>query len=243
MRFTASFRICLLVLVATVTSAVGTATAGPIISTPRGLNPGDHFRIAFVTTDTSTATSSDISTYDNFVTMQADGATYNGDIITWLAIGSTGSVSAIAHIGVTNDPVFLVDGTEVTNTDSTSGLWSGSLLHGINLDISSTPQNVAVWTGTFAAGLPEYYYGYHFLGSSQPVTGLTDYPVATPSGWVAENLTPYPSQTFNIYGISTDLVATSSVPEPSTAMLAGLGVIGVAIHTCQRRRVSAATIV
>ena len=45
----------------------GTASAGPIISTPTGLVAGDQFRIVFVTTSTTAATDTTFSTYDNLV--------------------------------------------------------------------------------------------------------------------------------------------------------------------------------
>ncbi len=97
------FRFALTLIAATSISAT-TASAGSI-ATPTGLNPGDQFRIVFVTQGTTAANSSDISTYDTFVTNQANSATYNGATITWQAIGSTPSVNAIDHIGVTGDAV------------------------------------------------------------------------------------------------------------------------------------------
>ena len=80
-------------------SSAGTASAGLVISTPTRLNPGDHFRILFITSGTTTATSSVISNYDTFVNTDANGATYNGSVISWKAIVSTPTVNAISLTG------------------------------------------------------------------------------------------------------------------------------------------------
>ena len=233
--------------------AAGTASAGPIVATPTGLHPGDHFRIAFVTTGTTTATSPNISTYDTFVTAQAGGATYNGSTITWSAIASTTSVSAITHIGVTNDAVYLVDGTLVSNSDSTSGLWSGSLQHALSEDINKvTSVNESVWTGTTINGgaLSGYELGH------TPVIFVNDFsnygisdPIYAGNRWVNANAAQggpyldYEESSYHMYGISQDLIVSSAVPEPSTAMLAGLGGIAIAIRAYRRLRATVATTV
>ena len=67
---------------------------------PSGLQPGDQFQIVFVTSDAIQGTSSDISTYNAFVTSEASPITnyltslgYTG--ITWSAIASTETANAI----------------------------------------------------------------------------------------------------------------------------------------------------
>jgi hypothetical protein len=130
--------------------------AGPVLTTPAGLAPGTHFRFVFVTDGTTTAISSNITDYDNFVNTQAGGATYNGVTISWQAIGSTATVNAITHItGPTNDPVYLANGSEVatSTTTSTQGLWSGALLHAINTDLTGASVTATVWTGTEPTGV------------------------------------------------------------------------------------------
>ena len=86
------------------TGGGGAEAGGIALNTPAGLNPGDSFRFVFVTDGSTTAQSSNISDYDNFVQTQAGGATYNGAVVNWLAIGSTGTVNAIDHIGQANTP-------------------------------------------------------------------------------------------------------------------------------------------
>jgi hypothetical protein len=84
-----------------------------------GLSPGDTFRMLFVTSTTTDATSSDIAVYDAFVTTAASGISFtNTDIASpsWEAIVSTGQgfteLSASLHtdsfpncMGPTSTPV------------------------------------------------------------------------------------------------------------------------------------------
>jgi len=74
------------------------AEASIILQTPTGLNPGDQFRFVFVTDSIRDATSTNIADYDSFVNAQAGGATYDGVVVNWLAVGSTDSVDAIDHM-------------------------------------------------------------------------------------------------------------------------------------------------
>ena len=84
--------------------------AGIIINTPAGLNPGDTFRIAFVTDASTQATSTNIGDYNAFVnadaTAEAGGGsvTYNGNPISFSAIGSTAAKNAIDNIGQYGSP-------------------------------------------------------------------------------------------------------------------------------------------
>jgi PEP-CTERM motif len=202
----------------------GRAEAGGItLQTPTGLNPGDHFRFVFVTDDIRDATSTNIGDYDSFVNAQAGGATYNGVVVGWLAIGSTDSVDAIDHVGQATAPVYLSDGTLVTTTMTSTGLWSGALVHQINLDLAANPvppQNF-VWTGTNPTGT-----GFGGpLGSARPQTGSA---IDTGVAWVSSGSSPG-GDSRNLYGISLVLtVPQSSVPEPSTLTMLGTA-LGIAL--------------
>ncbi len=110
----------------------GRAEAGTTLTTPAGLSPGESFRFAFVTDGFISPSSSNISDYNDFVTSQAGGATYNGSAVTFVAIGSTSTVNAIDNVGQSAAPVYLADGTLVTSSTTTTGMWSGSLLNPIN---------------------------------------------------------------------------------------------------------------
>ena len=210
-------RIAMFAAIVAVTSGTTTISrAGPILPTPAGLTAGDTFRFVFVTTDGTAASSSNISDYDTFVNSEADGATYNGSVSTWQAIGSTATVNAIDHIGVNPSiaGVYLVDGTQVATGDGTStgGLWSGSLQAAIDLDIHSTLITSAVWTGTNAAGQGVTNVT---LGRFEVVFGLT---YDAGAEWVDANL-GIPSTEVAVYGVSQVLVVpTLAVPEPSSVV-------------------------
>jgi PEP-CTERM motif len=200
--------------------------AGPVLVTPAGLAPGDEFRFVFVTDGTTTATSADISTYDSFVQSQADGATYNGATVNWLAIGSTVTVNAIDHVGVADLPVFLVGGTEVTPTTTTAGLWSGTLLNPIAEDINGqTVSAQYAWTGTGPSGIGTVGLT---LGTFAPWAGST---AAAFPAWTSSALLPS-SDSFAEYGISQVLVVPGSVPEPSTSSMLLIGAGFVLVLSC-----------
>jgi hypothetical protein len=205
------------------------AFAGSIIlQTPAGLKPGDQFRFVFVTDGRTNAVSSSIADYDSFVQSQAGGATYNGVTVNWLAIGSTSTVNAIDHIGQTDTPVYLVSGTQVTTSTTPTGLWSGSLMHSIDEDITgSTLQQLFPWTGTSPAGVGA---GPLFdLGALLPEIGATTATDATWSAFFVELLLfPQP-----VYGISTVLTV---IPKPSSKLLMGTGVGMVVAYGWTRRR-------
>ena len=80
---------------------------------PIGLNPGDPYRLIFYTSDVIAGSSTDIATYDAFVTAQAALA---GDLpsLSWRAVASTLSVDAIDHLSClgacASAPIYSIDG-------------------------------------------------------------------------------------------------------------------------------------
>ena len=163
--------------------AAGPAAAGGIVlTTPAGLVPGDTFRVVFLTDGTTLATSSNIDYYNSFVNTQAGSVTYDGQAVTFTAIASTSTVNAIDNIpGSSSAPVYLVNGTEVASstTTATGGLWSGTIMSPIDLDLAGkTGFLYPVWTGTQASG----------IGSPEPapldarVIGVTSNPFFAVSG-------------------------------------------------------------
>ena len=76
-----------LVLFVVLTSAC-LVNAEPIRQPP-DLEPGDQYRLAFVTSTTTTATSPDIETYNAFVQATADAAPIGDWGFAWYAIAQT----------------------------------------------------------------------------------------------------------------------------------------------------------
>ena len=215
----------------------GTAWATPL-PTPAGLTAGDTFRFIFLTTGSTAAVSENIADYDAFVSTEAGAATYRGSPISWFAVGSTAAVAARDHVGgfATNVPVYLVIGTKVASNLGTGldGLWSGSLLAGVNYGIDGQVVEFSppfTWTGSnpdgtvaFAEGL-----GTQGLGSSLGVAfGFIG---ATDGSWMftdaAGSIEERP-----MIGISETLQV---VPEPSTVALAACGA-GILSLRLRRKR-------
>ena len=255
-RSTVSFarisRVVFSVGVAVVIGALAVPTAAtPIsINTPAGLNPGDRFRIAFVTGTTTTGSSTDITSYNLFVNTAAGGATYNGSAVTFYAIGSTATVNAYDNIRSTtmNDPVYLAGGALVApSITGANGLWSGALVNRIATDIDGTvvsPDgggNRTVFTGSLVDGTassePLGYFFFpspfdppEFLTSTGKATGGTD------AAWIRDGGGFIATFSRSLYGISETLTV-APVPEPSAyAMaLAGLACGGYSLFRRRQR--------
>ena len=207
--------------------AIGQAEAGGVLQTPAGLKPGDQFRFMFVTDGTSMAISTNLADYDNFVNTQAQGATYNGQTVQWLAIGSALATDAVDHIGETDTPVYSVIGRQVatsTRTQASGGLWSGTLESAIEFGINGNLVHGQVWTGTSHGGLG---ITDNSLGSEMPAFGATE---QTNAGWTDSGI----DSEFNakhFYGISqvlTVALTQQPVPEPSSIVMLGTALLATA---------------
>ncbi len=156
----------LLLLTAGITQSYG---GGPVVP-PAGLNPGDQFRVVFITAETTRGNGSQ-GGYDAFVQNSANAAggfTYNGTPLTFKALASYGSnpggifANTLLPAGTR---LALADGTLVT-----SNLWNGSLLHPINRTAAGNVSNTTrIWTGTNQSGVPNP--GANGLGNSSPIVG------------------------------------------------------------------------
>jgi len=228
--------------------AVPTAATPISINTPAGLNPGDRFRIAFVTRTTTTGSSSDITSYNLFVNTAAGGATYNGSAVTFYAIGSTATVNAFDNIRSTtmNAPVYLAGGALVApSITGTSGLWSGALVNRIATDIDGTVVNRVVFTGSLVDGTASS----EPLGYLNPGAPPFDPPVfetstgkatgGTDAAWIRDGGGSAASVSRSLYGISETLTVASpsSVPEIDPAGMGSvLALVTGALGLLEQRR-------
>jgi hypothetical protein len=214
--------------------AAGRVSADPFdLATPAGLTPGEQFRFVMVTNGTTLANSPDIGFYDTFVNNPGESATYAGATITWRAIGTTATVFAIDHIGQTDTPVYLPDGTLVTTSTTTSGLWSGTLHHAIDEYLNSVPASTGVWTGTGPDGHFPTVSPTFVLGNTGIITavGLS---TSSDGNWIesgnpSPNIVPF----FPLYGISQVFTA---VPEPSTLWVGAIGAVAFLVFGWSRHR-------
>ena len=216
-----------IVLLAVLVSVVGPWYAGSaradFMLVPPGLNPGDPFRVAFLSSATRNAASPDIADYDQFITNLAVTAgldTYFGSPVTWQAIGSTATVDAVARLPKSfgSPPLYRLDGGLVA--PSAGILW---VMGPTGLPITLTESgvdlgNAVVWTGTQRDGT-----AFEPLGAGPFVAfGITTF---SGGGWVAENDAPR-GEPHHLYGYSSVLTVpqqASAVPEPASLTLVLVG--------------------
>jgi hypothetical protein len=183
--------------------------ASPVYLVPPGLHDGDQYRLIFLTSATTSATSEDISYYDSFVNDVANGPQSLLQPLgaTWQAIVSTSTVSAADHLGPFSVPVYLVDGQQVA--DGSQGLWSASVTTPLGEDVSIDEKGdpatspFLAWTGTRPDGSQA-----DPLGGAAATVGCT---IVNTSQWI-DYLDENTSQSLPLYGISSIL----TVPEPET---------------------------
>ncbi len=224
--------LCILLAAALVLTA-SIAQAVPI-TVPTGLNVGDQYYLAFVTSGLRDATSSDIADYDAFVNAEADDSiSPEVAAITWRALGSTLSVEAIDHLGLGEFPIYLLDGSNQVATGGID-LWNGDnltapVLIDENGDLSTS---LRAWTGTLVDGTAS---PLNSLGSANPIEG--DVASLFTPDWVNfGNATS--SNIKSVYAFSE--LQTVPVPEPaSLAVWAVLGGSAVAFGLKRRQRTTA----
>src|SRR5262245_52905246 len=222
-------------LAATVTGALAlglsNASLAVPITVPTGLNPGDQYRLAFVTEGIDVperdATSTDIADYDAYVQAVANTQPALASI-TWQVIGSTATVSAVDHTSTNpNDPgvpIYLLNDTLLAN--NYADLWDGTIVNALSIFEDGLPFSCpggpcqvspSVFTGTNADGT---------VSSGSPLGGLTTVRggvwTNSSSIWISQaDLSS--SQTLPFYAISQVL----TVPEPGTALLVATGLLGL----------------
>ncbi len=244
---TAGLHLSIIAIGLVVIGLASTAHAGPI-TTPTGLSPGDQYRLAFVTSTTRDATSSDIADYNAFVTNVANTQAALAALgTTWKAIAATATTGArdntntnfSSSLGV-GVPIFLLDGSTRIATNYLD-LWNGSIGSPLQITEAGTQLPLSfVWTGSMSNGViaPTW----RGLGVTfGPAVGNTGYSDVywifqqTQSTWF------YSDDTYSLYALSGLLTAASvpggpSIPEPATLALFGFGLVGLGL---MRRRKAA----
>jgi hypothetical protein len=220
---------------------IATPVAADPIVVPTSLNPGDQYRLAFLTSTTRDATSSNIADYNSFVTGVANTEPLLVALgTTWNAIGSTyvptGGTDAVTNTGTdpsaagdTGVPIFLLNDTKLA--DHYDDLWDGSV--DIRLNVNENGDVVAggidVWTGSRSNGdslSPAD--NQNFALGSNARTGRTDFTNGRwISGFAMTNTVPRP-----LYGMSGIL----TVPEPGSLILMSIGAIGLNGFGRRRRK-------
>lgn len=206
--------------------------AATVFTVPPGLNPGDPYRLTFITSNTRNATSTNIADYNTFVN---DAANAPGSYLeplggVWKAIASTAAVTALTNIGGPNGtPIYRLDGTLVAN--GTADLFDGSILAAIFTTELDAPSYGSAWTGTQADGTQ---YGVVFpLGSDLPGMGVS---YITDDRWIGYTRGD-PLDLRPLYGIS-DVLYAPGTPEPQSVVLflsGGFALIFAARRSARQR--------
>lgn len=204
------------------------AQAAPI-TTPVGLSSGEQYRLVFVTSTTTNATSSDINYYNDFVN---DLAGLNPILAalgtTWTAIASTAAVNArdnTATHPTTNGagaPIYLLDGsTKIADTNA--DLWDSTIDAPINFHEGGTLPTagfVRVWSGTTQTGGSVTN---RRLGEATTAfSGRSD----LSSSVLIRSGVPDLTQEHYLYALS-GILTVSAIPAPGIPAIFGLGFAGL----------------
>lgn len=190
---------------------------------------------------TRAATSTDIADYNTFVNGQASGATYEGSVVSWKAVGSTATVNARDNVGGFggNVPVYLTNGTllagDLTTSTSNKGLWSGLLFTTPTIGIDGNGVTTTfAFTGSNAdgTGYPSGQLGAaSFVRYGDPTVNVDTF------GWHFSINGMPDSFAVNFYGVSSELTVPSAVPEIDPAGMGSvLALITGALGLLERRR-------
>lgn len=232
----------LFLLIASVILPLGIADAA-IQTVPNSLNPGDQYRLVFVTLSLNfgpnqgtEGTSSEISHYNQLVSNAANAVSELSALgVDWKVIGSTSLVSARENTntdpGLEGVPIFLLDGSQMAA--NYADLWDiGNKGRDINITESGDSLRTIVWTGSKDDGTATT----QPLGSNAPVFGNSMPSTGThrPSdpghnGWM-NDWADYGYNRAGLYAMSSTLTVPGGpgvVPEATSFLIWG----GIAITT------------
>lgn len=206
-----------------------------IVTLPTGTNPGDSYRLMFVTSLTTTASDWGLETsrtrMNSFVTSvantQAQLVALN---TTWNAVWSTPTISAKDNTGTNESnashesvPIYLLDGSTIIANDN-ADLWDGSVDNFINVTETGSTLSAWVWTATDRGS--DVFAGY----AGMVEFGLTN---NTSGYWVERNVRPR-SESYHVYAIS-DVITVAQVSSPTTFVMMFAVLFGIFVrrrNTC-----------
>jgi hypothetical protein len=159
------------------------ALDAPASLVPAGVSPGGQFYLIFTTSGTYQATSTSMSTYDNYVNADAQGGSSLPGVssLTWKTLGATSAVDQCKPFIDLTKPVYTVTKVLVKSTAAAMFLGGGTSLQskvGVTPSGGDPPSNTA-WIGCSNTGSPRVG---NELGSANPGIGI---PSQTDSFWIS----------------------------------------------------------
>ncbi len=187
----------------------GAVLGDDVFTVPAVGQPGDFYRLAFITRGTTTATSSNIADYNAFVTAVAHSSpellALNS---TWKAIVSTPTVHARDNTDTNftqsqGVSIFTLDGDTL---GSNLSIWNSGLNNGLHKDEFEELVEDVVWTGTNPDGTGAIGLELGTLASAQAIVGHSGH---VDTRWISDSQRSQTAQA-HLYAISTE---TFVVPE------------------------------
>ena len=213
--------------------SVGSIAHALPILTPTGLNPGDAYQLAFVTSTKIDALSNVIGVYNAHVQAAADAA-FSGTVldgISWTAIASTGAVDARDNAPVAGPVYNLNDGIIAFGL---SDMWDGGLMNsGIFVNELGLTGNREVWTGSKSDGRGHAVFHLGDVPSGLVVNGFAG---GLPGLWIGSGIEGI-TDLLQIYALSAVIVVPTpngTAPAPATLALFGLGLVGLGFSRRKR---------
>lgn len=226
-------------IVVLVLGLTATAALAAPITTPPGLNVGDSYRLAFITSTVTTGQSGNIADYNTLATNAANSQPELAALgTTWAAIASTSAVDARdnsntnPNVGV-GVPIYRLDGLRIA--DNNADLWDSSIQNALSINQLGNTISTLPWTGTLANGTkgPGGFSGP--LGADPALAGSSS--LTTQSWIIAGGYNTSPPNPNPIYAISDILTVAAppsvGVPAPTishwglialTVLLSALGI-------------------
>ena len=213
------------------------------ITVPPGPNPGDQYRLAFLT-PSEISSGKTIGEYNSFVQSHAVVVAELNDLgATWTAIASTHDVDMKSNTGTDPNnnlgvPIFLLNGRRIASNNV--DLWDGSLEGHIRVYPNGDFEPFAIEVMTRGIGPDLFNIGNqidvgsiptNFCAMGNCLPGEIHPPQqATGSDWISAH--DQPRGAFRMYAMSSILTV---VPEPSTDFNLSIGALGLWLAMSMKR--------
>ncbi len=187
------------------------------------LAPGERYRVLYVTSSLTTASSSSIDYYNAIVESSASIGTVTSLLgLRWKALASTESVNAQDNTGaVATDisPISVFNTAGQLLATSMADLWDGNLLREVFFNENGGAEVANTWTGTDEFGNTTCP-----LGSISCAGIRYGSSAELDANWISDHIASS-SLPLALYGLSDEAVIAHTVPEGSTIAFVAIGML------------------